>query len=215
MHLLAYNGSMKTLQIPGARHVLGWRHTLSDAAWAGIDAFLPRATYMEAFSPAREVVLDAFEMRTEPVDVEALLEDVDDATLDGIETVEALCDVVDGLLRPTGWRLPTEDELEAALGGGLFAWGDHLPEGSPYAAGAFELHQRPTPSGLSMPSDTYQVELVRAAFKMSDGGSAVCGGYPWPVAWLTLSPCARVPDELLEDLFVWLENATIHPIRLG
>jgi len=204
---------MATARIPSGTYALGWRHELSSDAWSGVDDFLPRAAFMEAFSTAREVVLEGFEIQTRPTDVEGLLEDVDEEELDAIETLAQLCDVVDRRLAPSGWRLPTEDELEAALGGGLFAWGDHLPAGTPYQPGDFELHRRPGPHGLVLPHDSYQVELVRSAFKLGDGGSAVCGGYPWPVAWLTLSPSARVPEELLDDVFVWLENATVHPVR--
>lgn len=204
---------MNTVQLSAATYELGWRHTLSAEAQAGIDAFLPREVYQQAFSPRRRVQLAAFEMQTEPVDVEALLACVDEEVLDGVHTLAQVCDLVDGLLAPSGWRVPTEDELEAAMGGTLFSWGDRLPAGTPYEPADFALHQKATDNGLVMPHDTYSVELTRAAFKMGDGGSAVCGGYPWPVAWLTLSPSARVPAEMLEDLFVWLENATVHPVR--
>jgi len=94
----------------------------------------------------------------------------------------------------------------------LFEWGDSVPGGSPYEPGDFALHQQLTASGLKMPHDSYQVELVHSAFKMGDGGTAVCGGYPWPIGWLVLSPSARVPVELLAELDVWLEDAVIHPV---
>jgi len=204
---------MKTTRIAPGTYPIGWRHQLPELARQGIDSFLPREAYMEAFSKAREVELGGFEMQVEPVAVEALMGAIDDYVLEEICDVGGLCDRLDEVLASSGWRLPTEDEFEAAVGGGLFAWGHTLPAGSPYQPGDFELHQAPTSRGLMLPHNSYQVELVRAALKMGDGGSAVCGGYPWPVAWLTLSPSARVPESMLDDVFIWTEDATVHPVR--
>jgi hypothetical protein len=206
---------MSSVIVPAGAYPLGWHHTLSADAEAGLEAFLPRDVYARAFSPARHVTLPAFEIQTEPMSVESLLEQVDSAVLDGIDTLDQLCDALDDVLSETGWRLPTEDELEAALGGGLFCWGDALPSGTPYQPEGFELHRQVSARGLVVPHDTYAVELTRSALKMGDGGSAVCGAYPWPVAWLTLSPSARVPEDLLDDLFVWLEDGTVHLVRVS
>ena len=43
----------------------------------------------------------------------------------------------------------------------------------------------------------------------------MCGDYPWPVGWLTLSPSYRLVGDAVEDLlFEFLEEARVRPVRV-
>ena len=54
----------------------------------------------------------------------------------------------------------------------------------------------------------------RCALKLGDGGEAVCGSYPWPVAWLSLSPSYRLAGDEVDDLLTeFLEEAIVRPVK--
>lgn len=134
-----------------------------------------------------------------------------------VDSIEALCDLVDERLAGDDLRLPSEDEIEAAAGGPLFPWGTTLPDGIPYGAGtSFVDHKKPNHLGLQPLGDPYKVELCRSALKFGDGGSAICGGDTWPIAWLALSPSFRLTTEDIQDCFLeTLEECFIRPVRRG
>jgi hypothetical protein len=51
--------------------------------------------------------------------------------------------------------------------------------------------------------------------KLGDGGEAICGGYPWPAAWLALAPSFRMLDDDVAPAFhEFLEGTYIRPVRL-
>ena len=134
--------------------------------------------------------------------------------LDDVETLADACDACDAALRERGLRLPTEDELEAAFGGLLFPWGDEVPEGAPYGDVAFRRHKERTAGGLWPIGDTYRVELTRTAVKLGDGGEAICGAYPWPIAWLSFCPSFRLSATEVDELIIeFLETANVRPVR--
>ena len=209
---------MSFIRIPGGRHAIGWRfdELLSAEVNAGLESFVPRTEFLVRFSEAREVELPAFEIAAQTREAEALLGDLDDERLEELSTLEDLCNALDDALRPEGLRLPTEDELEAAFGGRLFPWGTEVPDGDPWPnKTAFTGHQMPIESGLHPNPNPYQVEITRHAFKLGDGGEALCGAYPWPVAWMALSPSYRLAGDDVEDLlFEFLEEARVRPVRL-
>jgi len=74
----------------------------------------------------------------------------------------------------------------------------------------------PNERGLFLNADTYSVEITRTALKLGDGGESVCGGYEWPIPWLSFCPAYRVPSCLLNDnLFEYLETARVRPVLMG
>lgn len=202
--------------IPEGKHQLGWRfdEMLPPEVSSALDGFLPRAEWLRRFSPGRTVEIPAFEIARDSIALEDVLGDPYELD-DDIVSIEDVCDAVDAVIRPAGLRLPSEDQLEAACAGALFWWGMRIPDGVPYGTETtFALHRRPTERGLVLNSDPYNVEVVRDAFKLGDGGAAICGAYPWPVAWLALAPCWRLGDEDVEDSFVeHLESARVRPVR--
>jgi len=199
-------------------HHLGWRYndTFPPEAIKTIQDFAHDEDFRTLFfSPKRTVTLDAFSIAKTTVTWEDLVEWETDAFYEA-ETLEAFCDLLDQRLRTFGWRLPTEDEFEAACGGSLFVWGDEIPDGEPSGSGTeFTKHKMPTESGLLLNADTYNIELVRHQIKLGDGGEAICGGYPYPIAWLALSPKHRIPKEMYGEAFIeYLEDAGIRPVLL-
>lgn len=196
---------------------LGWRFddALPADARAGIDSFMPLPEVLKSFSFARRVELPRFWIATTTFVAQDLLADLDDDDDDYLLSLEDCCDQIDDLLRPHGLRLPSEDEIEAACGGGLFAWGDEVPQGEPREGKTtFKGHLTTNERGLELNSNPYRVEISRCAFKLGDGGEAICGGYPWPVPWLSFSPSYRRCGESVEDLlFEYLEEAQIRPVR--
>lgn len=201
--------------IPAAIHELGWRFDgkLPEVARIPMGEFAAEGAIARSFSPPRSVALAEFQIATCAVPFSDLMGDPYD--LCEISTVEALCELVDAKLAVSDLRLPTEDELEAACGGSLFFWGMTVPDGIPYGSEtSFRGHKEPNAFGLTLNSNPYRVELVRHAFKLGDGGRSLCGGEPWPLAWLSLSPCFRMRNEDVEDCFIeTLEEALIRPIR--
>lgn len=207
---------MPTVRIPAGTYHLGWRFELGPDAWAGIDSTVEsfghsRERYMaECFSPSRVVALHAFEIQTEPFTT--IMDDVPIRDRRRMVDYASVCDIIDGVLAPRGWRLPTEDEFEAAAGGSLFLWGDEIPLGIPRRE---NLHRGRSPNGLTLPHHAHLKELVRAAFKMGDGGNLGCGGADWPAEWLLMSPSSRVPEDVVSDCWLeFLDDAWIHPVRL-
>lgn len=208
---------MDFVRIETGGHELGWRFSarLPAEVRAAIEQFTPMNDFLTRFSEPRRVRLAAFEIASAPtLSVEELLGDV--YALDGIDTLSDACDACDAALLERGLRLPTEDELEAAFGGQLFPWGDTVPDGVPYGKEtSFTMHGERTAHGLALLGDTYQVELTRTALKLGDGGEAVCGAYPWPIAWFSFCPAFRLAGDDVDDLLIEsLETTHIRPVRL-
>jgi hypothetical protein len=202
------------VEIPAGEHELGWRFTslLSDEARKALEEFVGLDTFLTSFSLKRKVSLSSFEIATTPVHIEEVLGE--DIELE-VETLAELCDLLDDTLRENGLRLATEDEIEAASGPGLFAWGNEIPVGEPHEGRtSFRGHTKPTPNGIQFNSDTYAAELVRTAYKLGDGGASVCGAYPWPVAWLSLATCWQTLDNIVEDCFgEFAETANLRLVK--
>ena len=205
---------MDFVRIGAAEHELGWRFTdsLPDRARAAIEGFSPMDDFLARVSRPRRVHLAEFEIAASPaLTVRELLGDVYELEL---YTLEEVCDACDAALRERGWRVPTEDELEAAFGGRLFPWGDAVPDGEPRGdRTTFERHREPTAKGLRVDADTYAVELTRTALKLGDGGEAICGSYPWPIAWLSFCPSFRLAGDSVEELLLeFLETTRVRPV---
>ncbi len=197
---------LRYVTIPSGMYELGWRFTESMPAEALVE--------LSRFAPHRTVVLSAFSIAATTVSFESVMGDPYE--LDELTSLNALCERIDAHLAKNGLRLPTEDELEAAAGGSLFPWGMEIPDGIPYGERtSFTKHQRLNDFGLALNADPYQVEIVRTALKLGDGGATICGSDPWPLAWLTLSPSYRLLEDMYEDCFTeTLECARIRPVRI-
>ncbi|MCA9568291.1 MAG: hypothetical protein KC656_10625 [Myxococcales bacterium] len=207
---------MRTVLIPAGTYHLGWRFDLSSEAQDGVDRTVAsfgqsRQQFLsECFSPERVVVLDAFEIQAEPI--KHILDFVPVQDRQRMVDYASMSEIIDNVLRSTGWRLPTEDEFEAAAGGTLFLWGDEVPLGKPRRE---NLHRGRGPNGLTLPHWDYQKELVNGAFKMGDGGCLGCSGASWPSTWLLMSPTSRVPANIInENWITFLEEAWVHPVRI-
>ncbi|MEL7537002.1 MAG: hypothetical protein AAFM91_07990 [Pseudomonadota bacterium] len=210
---------LRFIVIPAGRATLGWHFddVLSVEAAHAINEFFGDSGDFdfrsELFSPCRKVDIETFAIADESYPWAKLI-----AESEGIKNLESLdlaCAEIDRRLRETGLRLPSEDEFEFAIGGGMFAWGDEMPDGVPYEkATNFTGHKERTQNGLLPNPNTYATELVTGYFKFGDGGVSVCGGEPWPMAWLSLSPAFRVQPELYEHCLVeYLEGTLIRPVR--
>ncbi len=203
--------------IPRDTYQLGWHFTesLPDTVVKALSSFVSMDQLMARFSPDRRVALAAFEIATTSVPFQDLIGDPYE--LADVTTIEALCAAVDARLAADNLRLPTEDELEAAAGGALFAWGMTVPDGIPYGSEtSFARHKQPNAFGLRLNGDPYQVEICRHALKFGDGGGSICGGDPWPMAWLPLSPSFRLRNDDIAECFPeTLETAHIRPVRRG
>ncbi len=210
---------MDLVDIVAATHCLGFERTsLDPEAAEGVSAFLGGGDiqdldgFWSRFSEPREVSLPAFRIARTTVPLATLVGDPYSLP-DTVEDLAGLCDLVDAALRSRGLRVPLEDELEAALGGQRFFWGNELPRGA-FSSSNSRLLQ-PTPSGLVVDGDPYQVELARTALMLGDGGESVCGGYEWPVAWLCLSPSWRLRDAEVQECFIeFLEGTHVRPVTL-
>jgi len=207
---------MKTpelIEVEAATHSLGFgRDRLAAEALAALDRFFGGEDWQSRLAPARAVALPAFAIAKTTLPFADLLGDPYDLP-DEVQTLAQVCDRIDVALAAHGLRLPTENELEAAAGGALFFWGDELPAGPAYGS-AFPALKGPTPRGLVIDPDPYQVEVARTAMMLGDGGDAACGGYPWPVGWLCLSPSWRLRDEDVGDVLLeFLEGCHIRPVR--
>jgi hypothetical protein len=198
--------------IKGGTFTLGWRFQLPADLADDPDALAAAQSYVSRCSPQRVVTIPSFHIATEPAPLEDLVGDPYDLT---VSDLASLCHLLDSELEPMGLRLPTEDELEIAAGGTLFPWGDRIPDGIPYQdETAFDAHRRPNAFGLSFLANPYRTEVSRTALKFGDGGSAICGGEPWPLAWIAMSNCYRLSDSEISDCFLeTLEEAFVRPVR--
>jgi hypothetical protein len=195
---------------------LGWRfdHVLPKNAVESMSEFAFGNDFRTLFfSPRRSRTIPPFKIATIAVPWNALF------TWDEFGPCQSLheeCRKVDSRLAKDGWRLPTEDEFEIAVGGDLFAWGNEIPDGIPSGKHTtFSKHKNKTSCGLRLNDNPYNVELVSTALKMGDGGVSICGGNDWPIAWLSLSPSYRTPKELYETaLPEYLEPALVRPVLL-
>lgn len=208
---------MSFISIPGGTFELGWCHSLAEHAITSVTEFVSWEEFAaHRFSKQRTVNLPGFEISETCLKLESLI-DLHPRLFNAAETLNDYCDAVDKALEHFGTRLPTEDELEAAMGCRLFPWGDELPVGVPNGnETTFKGLFKPSITGLIYNGDTYKTELTRSALKLGDGGEAVCGGYPWPMAWLTLSPAYRVDSaELFDDvLYEFIRESEIRQVRL-
>lgn len=209
---------MSYITITAQTHNLGWSHTdlVTPKAFASIDSHIGYDAFLSRFSSQRKVFLESFSVSKDCIRV-ADLYDFDEDLFDGVSSLSEACDAVDCILALRGQRVATEDELEAAMGAGLFPWGDELPDGVPYGKlTEFKGHLRPSRSGLNYNASTYAVEITRTALKLGDGGAAVCGGDPWPIAWMSLCPSFRLLDKDIDGcLAEFLEDAEVRPVKLG
>ena len=205
------------VDVPAGPYDLGfrWRDHLPVAAREALEEFLPWEELMIRFSAARTVKLPGFAVATTTVSAEDLLAHLDEDDDRHLICLDDLCAALDQSLATHGLRLASEDELEAACGGTIFPWGDELPDGVPWGdQSTFKRHKLPNALGLQLNDNPYQVETVAGAFKLGDGGEAVCGGYTWPVAWLSFCPSYRLAGEWVEDLLSeFLEEARVRPVR--
>lgn len=204
---------MEFVKFPAAEARLGLDPSrLPAKALAELDAFFGDDAWRDRLGAPRTVELDSFAIARSTMPIADLIGNPYALPVE-IDSLSAVCAHVDALLAEEGLRLPTEDELEAACGGGIFFWGDELPEGSPSRTDFAPL-KGPMPTGLRVDGDTYQVELARTAFMLGDGGEAVCGAYPWPTAWLCLSPAWRLRDDDVGDVLLeFLEGTHVRPVR--
>ncbi len=207
-------------EIPAGEHTLGWR-TPSDPVVTAVSSELPLAEFRKQFSPSRSVSLKPFQIATTPIAVEYLITQDDLAERfeqnQKQETVDNLCDAIDEILMQDRLRLPTEDEFEAACGDGMFFWGETVPDGVPHLNETdFRGHREANQYGLVLSADPYLSELTRSALKLGDGGASLCGGAPWPFAWMTLASSWRVDDEFVRECFYeFLETTLVRPVRAG
>jgi len=208
---------MSFISISEGTFELGWRHSLAEDAMTSIAGFVDWEEFAaQRLSKRRIVSLPDFEISETCLKLKSLME-LDQDQFTATETLTDYCDAVDRVLKQFGTRLPTEDELEAAMACHLFPWGDELPSGSPYGNETmFKGHFKPSITGLIYDADTYKTELTRSALKLGDGGEALCGGYPWPMAWLALSPAYRIDSNELSDdvLYEFMQDAEIRQVRL-
>jgi len=207
---------LEFVEVPAGRFEIGWRFTaqLSDEQWDAITAFITKEEFLGQFSSQRTVALPGFAIASQSISIDDVLAESEE--YDAANTLADVCDLVDRALLPFGMRLPSEDELEVACGGELFPWGMTVPGGSPYGSEtSFVKHQQPTSRGLQANSNPYRVELVRTAFKLGDGGTALCGGYPWPIPWFALAGSWTMNGASVEEyLFEFLEDARVRPVRM-
>jgi formylglycine-generating enzyme required for sulfatase activity len=176
--------------VPGGTVQLGW-----DPSRGGtLDPEL--AGYL---SPTRTVTLAPFLIEVTPQAVADWIEELADSDDDLLAAVAAR-------VSSEGFRLPTDDEWEHAARGGtstLFRWGDAWPDGIPMPRQThFTAHHVPSPFGVRLLDDPYQVEVVTdpLGFRGGDGGSFVCGGASTPAPWITFASSFRWPRDLWEDV---------------
>lgn len=200
--------NLSSCKIPANTHELGWK-PIPPRDWGAAGEFV--LSMARRTSPTRRVELPNFEIARRPFPLEDLLGSPYD--LD-VSSLGELCDLVDSELLPFGWRLPTEDELEAAAGDQLFPWGNEIPDGLPYDRETFfGAHKQPNKYGLSFLANPYRMELSRTALKFGDGGCSICGYDPWPIAWLALSIPFRMVDSDIDGVFSeTLEECYVRPV---
>jgi hypothetical protein len=207
---------MAFLEIAGGSYDLGLghRHALPLDSLANLEEF-SIDNLLSNFSGNRTVTVSPFRISVDPIRLHDLIQ-FDRDGFEKADTLGSICDIVDSILSQWGQRLPNEDEWEIALGPHLFPWGEIIPDGIPYNNETpFTGHLHPSTKGLNYNSSTYVVELCRTALKLGDGGAAVCGGYPWPVAWLSLACAHRLTDNDIDGCFFeFMEDAEVRAVLL-
>lgn len=164
------------------------------------------------FSPRRVVELQKVEISKNAVALDALIVSEAIEELYECTSVAHLAKVIDACLFAKGWRLPTEDEHEALMGGALFPWGDEIPASDETLDSWFKKRSL---DAFVMNQDPYQVELCHAVLKAGDGGEALCGGYPWPYQWMPFAGAYRVPAAMVDQAFEeFIECIQVRPVRL-
>lgn len=184
--------------------------------YSSLEEFMPLKEILTRFSSKRSVTIEAFEISKRCMKLDDILDEIDDLVLDEIDNLDDLCTIVNSTLKEQGYCLPSEDQLEYAFGGTIFPWGNSFPQGIPYNGMTdFQNHNPDKQKGLLYNPSTYSVELVNGYLKMGDGGEAVCGEYPWPIPWLSLSPSWHLQDSDIADCF-WetLEEAEFRVVKL-
>lgn len=203
--------------IPGGSYELGWRYdgVIAAEAWKAVSDFIPEKEFLSRFSERRRVAIAPFRIASTAFAVGDVL--ADRHAIDGVEGLRDLCARLDAALKPSGLRVPDEDELEAACGGGLFFWGMNIPDGIPYNdQTTFDRHRHRNGYGLLLNSDPYRVEVTRYACKLGDGGAAICGAYPWPIAWLSLATSWSLSEPDVDDgIAEFLGSMYVRPVMLS
>jgi hypothetical protein len=147
------------------------------------------------------------ELPTLVVAVEAVQSEQDDFEAE----VESLAE--DGL------RLPTQDEWEWVCGAGaasLFRWGDDHPAGD-YPIG-LSAQEWPSAFGLEIGLDPYNAERTADPEIIcgGDGGTMICGGSGYFLAWLGLATSYQDPgfaEFVAEDPQTAHDEFYVRPVR--
>lgn len=106
-----------------------------------------------------------------------------------------------------GFRFPTSDEWEYACGAGscnIFRWGNHCPvDCYPIDKCEWDIHRQSNAFGLNIASNPYNYEFCAETniIRGGDGGSAICGGYGFFAAWLTLASAYLEPYNEFHDYY--------------
>ncbi len=220
MTKIIQNHTYEFVDIPEGTYELGWRfdQLLPQEVLQMLEQYTqPKDFRAFYFSPKRIVNLNSFKIATTTITWEDLVDWNVEPFYEQANTIVAFCDLLNAYLKQFGCRLPTEDEFEVACGGALFPWGTEIPEGLPLRKyTTFRKHELPSAFGLHLDPDSYKQELVYGKLKYGDGGEAVCGGYTWPVPWLSYCPAYRVVDVLLQEAFwEFLEDAQVRVVVIN
>ncbi len=205
------------IDISGGAYQLGWRFSNSIPPEAKKSINTYHREYVDLhFSKQRWLTVGKFSIAKTTIALEDLVNEHSDEIYE-VDNFAEFCLKLDGYLNQYNLRLPTEDEFEIACGGQLFWWGNGIPQGIPFVGETnFEEYKQQNSRGLLLNSDIYKMEIVKSELKLGDGGEALCGGYPWPIAWLALCPSHRIPHEMLNAaLFEMLESVQVRPVLLG
>jgi len=207
---------MSFVKIPGGAYDLGWQpENLPSDVLHALREFVDLNELSARYSPRRTVKMTSFSISADCIKLRSLMEGAEEE-LESVSDIQSLCDVVEKLLLVQGLRLASEDEWEVAFGGSLFPWGARVPDGASYGSQTqFSGHLHPTKLGLSFNPSTYAVELSKGAFKLGDGGEAVCGSYPWPLTWMPLCISHRMVSSNVDGcLREFIEDAEVRLVQV-